>query len=64
MIEWCDSDTCQYYASVISLVSIWSFYFNFCLNLVSIFVKINNFVPLQIEIKFNFYKIDISNKYF
>jgi len=49
-------------SSVILLVSIWSLYFNFYLNLVSFFVKINNFVPLQIEIKFNFY-INV-HKYF
>jgi len=41
---------------VISLFLIWFLYFNFCLNLVPIFVKIVQFRPLQIETKINFYK--------
>jgi len=40
---------------VIFSFSIWSLYFNFCLNLVSIFVKIVQFCLFQIETKINFY---------
>jgi len=42
-------------SSVIFSFSNWFLYFNSCLNLVSIFVKILQFCPLQIETKINFY---------
>jgi len=63
-------------AGVIFTFSIWSLYFNFCLNLVPTFVKIMQFCPLQIEtkiikcytnifIKFDFFiQIDIFIIYF
>ena len=43
---------------VVFSFSIWSMYFNFCLNLIPIFVKIVQFRPPQIETKINFY-IDV-----